>query len=453
MESSKVLRGNGMEGNHYLKDFIKYSSLNVLGMVALSCYILADTFFVSKGMGAEGLAALNLAIPVFSFIHGSGLMLGMGGAIRYSICRGQKETKNADGIFTNVICLTAVFALIFFCAGLFLSGGIARMLGADTQVFGMTETYLRVLLLFSPAFLVNDVLICFVRNDGDPGRAMFAMTGGSLSNILLDYIFIFPLNMGIFGAVLATGFAPVISMVILSPHWVKKRNQFHFVKGKPSLRWTRMILSLGFPSLVTEVSSGIVIIVFNTIILNLQGNVGIAAYGVIANLSLVVLAVFTGVAQGIQPLVSRACGYNQQEGSRKMLRYGIITVAVLSGLIYLVVFWFAGPIAEVFNSGKNLQLQEIAVEGLRLYFTATFFAGFNIVLATYFSAMDQAVPAQVISLCRGIFLIVPMAFLLSACWGLTGVWLAFPVTECFVAVLACVLKRKYGSAAQAGNQT
>ena len=77
MESSKVLRGNGMEGNHYLKDFIKYSSLNVLGMVALSCYILADTFFVSKGMGAEGLAALNLAIPVFSFIHGSGLMMGM----------------------------------------------------------------------------------------------------------------------------------------------------------------------------------------------------------------------------------------------------------------------------------------------------------------------------------------------------------------------------------------
>ena len=122
-----------------------------------------------------------------------------------------------------------MFALIFFCAGLFLSGGIARMLGADTQVFGMTETYLRVLLLFSPAFLVNDVLICFVRNDGDPGRAMFAMAGGSLSNILLDYIFIFPLNMGIFGAVLATGFAPVISMVILSPHWVKKRNQFHFV--------------------------------------------------------------------------------------------------------------------------------------------------------------------------------------------------------------------------------
>ena len=187
--------------------------------------------------------------------------------------------------------------------------------------------------------------------------------------------------------VLATGFAPVISMVILSPHWVKKRNQFHFVKGKPSLRWTRMILSLGFPSLVTEVSSGIVIIVFNTIILNLQGNVGIAAYGVIANLSLVVLAVFNGVAQGIQPLVSRACGYNQQEGSRKVLRYGIITVAVLSGLIYLVVFWFAGPIAEVFNSGKNLQLQEIAVEGLRLYFTATFFAGFNIVLATYFLSL------------------------------------------------------------------
>lgn len=111
-----------MEQRQYLKDFIRYASLNVLGMVALSCYILADTFFVSQGLGANGLAALNLAIPVYNFIHGSGLMLGMGGAIKYSVYRSQGNFRKTDAVFTNTVTLALGFALCFVCAGLFLSG-------------------------------------------------------------------------------------------------------------------------------------------------------------------------------------------------------------------------------------------------------------------------------------------------------------------------------------------
>ena len=151
----------------------------------------------------------------------------------------------------------------------------------------MTETYLRVILLFAPAFLCNDILICFVRNDGAPRLSMLAMLGGSFCNILLDYVFIFPLGMGLFGAVLATGLAPVVSMLILSLHWLRGRSGLRPAKGPPRLSAVRAIFSLGLPSLVTEVSSGIVIIAFNFILLELLGNVGVAAYGVIANLSLV----------------------------------------------------------------------------------------------------------------------------------------------------------------------
>ena len=233
-----------MEQRQYLRDFIRYASLNVLGMVALSCYILADTFFVSQGLGANGLAALNLAIPVYNFIHGSGLMLGMGGAIKYSVYRSQGNFRKTDAVFTNTVTLALGFALCFVCAGLFLSGQIAALLGADAEVFSMTNTYLKVLLLFSPAFLMNDVLICFVRNDGAPRLSMMGMIVGSLSNVVLDYVFIFPFGMGIFGAVLATGLAPVISICVMSAHFIKKRNQFHFQKGRPFLGASGNILSL-----------------------------------------------------------------------------------------------------------------------------------------------------------------------------------------------------------------
>lgn len=226
-----------------VRQFARYVSLNICGMIGLSCYILADTYFVSKGLGASGLAALNLAIPVYSLVHGCGLMLGMGGATKYSVYVGQKECKNADKSFSNTIYILFVPAVIFVLAGIFLAGRLALLSGADNAVFGMTKTYLQVILFFSPVFMLNDSLLCFVRNDGNPQLAMIGMLTGSLANIVLDYIFIFPLNMGIFGAVLATALAPVISLIVLSKHWFAKQNQFHFQWTKPSLRLIRDILS------------------------------------------------------------------------------------------------------------------------------------------------------------------------------------------------------------------
>ena len=221
-----------MKNKSQFKEFARYSTLNVLGMIGLSCYILADTFFVSRGLGENGLTALNLAIPVYSFIHGSGLMLGIGGATKYSIFKSNKENKNANTIFTNTLCLATVLSIGFVLIGIFLSKSLTTALGADSDVFKMTNTYLQFILIFAPAFIMNDVLICFVRNDNSPKLSMYAMLGGSLSNIVLDYIFIFPLELGIFGAVFATGLAPIISMLILSLHRIKEKKSISFYKNK-----------------------------------------------------------------------------------------------------------------------------------------------------------------------------------------------------------------------------
>ena len=422
------------------REFARYVSMNVLGMLGLSCYILADTWFIARGLGADGLAALNLAIPVYSFLYGSGLMVGMGGATRYSLLLGGGAREEAARVFTQSLLCALVLALIYVPVGAFGAEVLAALLGAEGAVHPMTTVYLRVILLFSPAFLANNVLLCFVRNDGGPRLAMAAMMGGSLANIVLDYIFIFPCGMGIFGAVLATGLAPLVSMTILSAWFLRGKSSFRLVAAGVGPKTAGALASLGVSSLISEVSAGVVMIVFNLLILDLEGSVGVAAYGVVANLSLVLMAMFTGVGQGIQPLVSRCCGAGEEARGASVYRWALGAAGLFALGMYALIFLFAGPIAGAFNGEGNPRLQEIAVSGLRLYFLALPFAGYNVISALYLSAVDRPRPAFLVSVLRGFLLILPLAVLMAWQWGMTGIWLAFPAAECATALAALLLR-------------
>lgn len=415
-----------------------------MSMIGLSCYILVDTYFVSKGMGENGLAALNLAIPVYSVINGIGLMLGIGGGTKYSISRAMGKKEECDHIFMNMIFVAAGISLIFVLLGIFQSERLSLLLGANEQTLEMTSSYIRTTLLFAPAFMINNIGNCFVKNDGNPKLAMAAMLSGSLFNIIFDYIFIFPLSMGMLGAALATGTAPLAGLFVLSLHFITGRNHFSFRRSSLNPEILKTCLPLGVPSLITELSSGTVIIVFNLLILGIGGNVAVAAYGIIANISLVVISIYTGIAQGMQPVISEAYGRSMKSRVKRVLRYGLITSAVLSLALYLLLFVKADFFTMVFNRDGNLELQKMAVAGIRIYFSAVLFAGFNILMASCFASVEKKIPAQIISVARGFVLIIPLAFVLSKMAGLTGIWLSFPAAEGLTALLGilCYLREK-----------
>lgn len=431
-----------MNNKQVFRDFLKYVSFNILGQIAYSCYTLADTFFVSADIGTNGLTALNLAFPVFCIISGAGLMIGIGSSSRFSILKSCDEPKAADQVFTNALILVLVFASLFFCSGVFASHHLVKILGADSQVFEITNLYLKVLMVFAPAFMLNHVLQSFVRNDGAPSLSMAAMITGSFSNIILDYLFIFPLRMGIFGAALATGLSPVISMLVLLPHFVKKKNGFHLTRPDPAQvkRNTGTILSNGTPPFLTEAASGIVMFLFNSIILRISGNVGVAAFGVISVISLVVIALYTGLSQGMQPLISQYHGAGKHGQVQILLRAALITSILLSLTIYGIIFFYTPQLVSVFNREQDLILAGYAVPGLKLYFMACPFIGFNIVLSTYYISINHPLPAQIISVLRSFFVLIPMAWFLSSLWGMTGVWLAYPATEILVFFFALTKK-------------
>ena len=421
------------------KDFARYVSQNILGMIGLSCYILADTFFISQGVGADGLTALNLAIPIYSFMSGVSLMIGFGGATRYTILRSQGEREKADIIFTRSVQFAVWMAAVFVLMGFTLPEKLGYLLGGRGEVLSMTAVYLRVDLLFAPAFILNNVLLAFNRNDGAPGLAMAAMLSASISNIILDWIFIFPLQMGMFGAVLATGTAAVIGLLVQSVRFIRRKHTFRLRAVLPSLRAVGDICTLGVSSLISDLSSGIVIIAFNAIILSLAGNTGVAAYGVVANIALVVTAIFSGIISGAQPLLSSAYGRGQEKDLRKLYRMSLGTALVISMVIYISTYLFASPVAAVFNRDSDPVLPQIAIDGLRLYFTAFPMVAVGMVTAAYFSAVERPVPAFLISVCRGFAVILPVTFLMAALLGMTGVWLAYPVSELITAALSAVL--------------
>ena len=412
-------------------EFRRYAAPGVLGMIGISCYILADTFFVAKGTGSLGLAALNIAIPAYNLMNGLGLMVGVGGATHYSLCRAQGDAAEADRTFTHTLLLGLCIALVFVLTGTFGVVPLSRLLGANAETLDMTAVYLRLLLCFAPFFVTNNIMIAFVRNDGEPGRAMAGMIAGSLFNIVFDWVFIFPCGLGMFGAALATGASPLVSLLVLSGHLRRPSRGFHLRRERLRPRLLPRICAPGLSSLVSELASGITLLLINLVLLRIAGNTAVAAYGVIANLALVESAIFTGLSTGVQPLISRSA----EADRRRLLHWTVTTALVISALMYVLVFVFASPITAVFNSEHDPALAACAVPGLRIYFAGCLAACINIIAAAYFSAAGQASRGFIISLVRSIIAIPPVLFALSALLGVTGVWLTFPAVE----ALACVL--------------
>lgn len=432
------------------KEFFKYTLLNILGMTGLSCYILADTFFVSKRLGADGLTSLNLAISVYSIINGFGLMLGIGGATRYSICTAQKDHRRGNQYFTVSVLAGLALGCLLLLTGVTAADGIAGLLGAEGSIRGMTGTYLRTILVFAPFFLLNNIMTAFVRNDNNPSLAMAAMLTGSFSNILLDYVFLFPCGMGIFGAALATGMAPLISLCLLSLHFLRKKNHFSlciphrktYRETQKIIRMIRDLCLLGASAFVNELSSAIVLIVFNLLILHLAGNTGVAAYGIVANLALVALAIFTGISQGCQPLISRCHGKGDHTVSRNIFHWAAALAAGTGIACSIASILFTDGLVQIFNSENNAQLAAIAHRGLPLYFLGFCPAGVNVIAASFLGAVESGKKAFVLSFSRGIAAILFFAFLLSALWEMNGIWLAFPAAETFTLILTFVLLRR-----------
>ncbi|MDB8793624.1 MATE family efflux transporter [Romboutsia sp. 1001216sp1] len=419
------------------KLFYKYLINSVLGMLAVSFCILADTMFIGQGIGSDGLAALNICIPIFNLFNGLGLLFGMGGATALSISRGKGEIVESQRIFTKSIIIAILVGITLSTLGKIFTEKIGYILGANISNIYMVKEYLSGVLIFSFSYILAHTTSAFIRNDHNPRLAMIATVTSGLSNVILDYLLIFIFDMGIKGAGLATSIASLINLLILLTHFISKKCSLRFIKFKINVKDISRILFNGLPSFIVEISSGIVIFIFNLKLLNIVGNIGVSAYSIIANVSLVAAAIFTGISQAMQPIISVNYGANKIDRVKRVRKKGLKTSIIVGLSFYIIGILFPQFIVGVFTSEKG-QIVDITVNAIRYYFLAFIFMGINIVNGAYYQSMEHRILSNAISLSRGIILIIIGITILPIFLGVNGVWLSAVFAEVLTLIITYI---------------
>ena len=430
------------------KNFLKFVLQSVAGMVGVSVYILADTFFISIHSGADGLTVLNLVLPIYGFIYAIGAMIGIGSATRYAIRKATGD-KNIDFYFTHALLWDVIISIPFILLGIFAPQWVLKIMGANQAIIYLGIDYIRIVLINTPFFMMNYAFTAFARNDNATTIAMIGSLSGSVFNIVFDYIFMFPMGWGLAGAALATAFSPVVTMLVCCTHYLqediqkikmrifpsavihenKNYTSIKFQRTTPSIHHLFSCCKLGISAFVGEISSAVTTTVFNILILDIAGNIGVAAYGVIANISIVAMSIFNGISQGVQPLISNSYGSNNKKQVQQLLKL-TIGLGLLVEIIIVASAWGATNfLIGIFNSEGNNELVLYAHSGMRFYFLGYIIAGINIILIAYYSATDKASLAFIASILRGAIAITICAIIMSNIWGINGIWLSFLTAE------------------------
>ena len=422
---------------------LRYIIPSMGGMVGTSLYIFADTFFIANGIGSVALTALNISIPLFNIFNGTGLLIGIGGATVFSICKGSGDKEKEETTFFTSIKMGIILSIIYMIIGFIFTEKISYLLGASAQTIDMVNTYIRTIFFFIWAFILNNIFLAFIRNDGSPKLTMIAMLTSTLGNIILDYVFIYIFSWGMFGAALATGIAPIVSLLILSSHFFKKNNTLKFKMVKVTIFRVKEIMGRGIASFITEISGGAVIFFFNIVVLKIVGDIGVAAYGIIANVALVAVSMFNGLGQGLQPLISINYGAKKYKRLKNIIKYGLSIALGLGTIFYIIALVFPREITMMFNSENIEELTNITVNGIRIYFSALVIMGVNMTVAMILQSLTKTKESSIISMLRGFVLVIIGLITLPLIFGLNGVWLTVPLAELITLFVSIIIAFKY----------
>lgn len=408
--------------------FMRYLVPSVFATMVTSIYVLADTIIVGKGIGTIAVAALNIVLPLYNIFFGLGLLFGVGGSVLMSILRGEGDEKGANAYFSTslvAMCVVLALSLAFFTA---FMEKIALVFGGTPETMPYIMDYMPYIVWGMGLFFFSSYLQTFIRNDGAPRLAMYAVVSGGVANIILDYVFVYNFNMGMAGAAIATVMGSGLTVVILLTHFFTKKNNLHFSLKGVRTSFIKNIILNGFASFLIEVASGVTIFVFNIQLLKYAGNTGVSVYSIISNTAIVVVCICKGINQAAQPLLSTNYGAGLYERTDKIRALAvkvsviICAVPVILGLVVpdFFTYIFINPDSAILS---------MSASAIRIYFVGFMMLGINMVFICYFQAILKNGYSMIICLMRGLILVVAFAYIFPLFMDVTGIWLAVPAAE------------------------
>ncbi|AER67441.1 MATE efflux family protein [Thermovirga lienii DSM 17291] len=408
---------------------IRLSLPAVVGMFVNGLYNLVDTIYIGHSVGALGIAGLSVSFPLQMLIGGTGAMLGIGSASIISRSLGAKNYKRAERTLGNNIFSVMFLGVAFAVLGKLFLDDILKLFGATANILPYAKDYMAVIFLGSPLILFAMSMNNIIRSEGAARTAMASMLIGALTNIVLDPIFIFILDMGVRGAAIAT----VLSRVLVAG-WIShffysgksiikpKLNQIH-----PDSGIIKEILSVGFPSLLQHASSSFVFGLINNLAGIYGGDLAITIFGISNRVIIFSSMSVIGIAQGMQPIVGYNYGARKYYRAAKAVRLSNLIAMGICGAVTVLLLLFPKAALHLFTSDTNVL--EKGPAALRIMVSGFFLMGYNKIGGVFFQALGKARPAFIINLARPILFFVPLLMILPRIFGLNGIWLAFPLAD------------------------
>ncbi len=437
LNRDKLDFGNGKIGPLFRALFIP----TLIGMIFNSVLTLIDGIFVGHGVGAEGIAAVNIVAPVFMVSTGIGLMFGIGSSVIASIRLSEDNVKAARIIMTQAFLVGILLMAVISIVCLIVPRQVVSLLGSSPVLETNAITYM-IWLVPGLLFLsVECIGMMLIRLDGAPKFAMAIQIVAAVLNIFLDWYMIFPLGLGLMGAALATSIACIVGGLMVIGYFLRRPYTLRFYRLKCSL--TSMLLTLrnclymakiGFATFLTELAMSVMMLTGNYMFISMLGENGVAAFAVACYLFPVVFSMSNAVAQSAQPIISFNYGAHNSARVGEALRLSLFTAIVCGLMVSLGLWTGARPVVGLFLSSTE-PAYALAVEGLPLFSLCAVFFAVNIAFIGYYQSIENALASTVYTLLRGVIFLVPCFILLPRLVGVAGLWLAIPAAE----LLTCIL--------------
>lgn len=409
------------------KKFLSYAIPSALAMFISSLYTVIDGIFVGQGVGDLALAAVNVVIPLTIMLFGMATMFAVGGGALISKNFGSKDVETANLMFHQVFKFLLIISFIISITCVIFAGPIVKGLGATPDLYDLAKTYLRFYSLFCIPNIIGIALNSFIRNDGNPKLAMIATLSGAITNIVLDYLFIFPLQLGLFGAAMATGLGQVVTVSIILIHFIRRQGRLRFGNVKLNFNIIKEFSSIGFPSFFAEAAFSIIIYLTNIALVKTVGEIGITTYSIINYLTTPIYLLLLGLAFGAQPLISYHFGAKEQEPMMKYYRLTNKTNYLINFLFIAICFFFGRPIISIFTQDPTII--DMAYVGLNIVNAAFIIIGLNLNTTIYYQAIETPKYSNFLCACRSVIFLPIVLFILTNLFGLHGIWAALIVSE------------------------
>lgn len=413
----------------------------LIAMFFNSILNICDGMFVGHGVGPDALAAINIVAPMFLLTTGIGLMFGIGASVIASIRLSEGNVKAARIIMTQAYIAGAIIFATIILLTLIFTKPLLYMVGCSPALEDLATDYLLWLLPGFFFFYLQCVGMMLVRLDGSPKFAMSIQITTALLNIFLDWLFVFPLHMGIAGASIATSFSCVVggSMVLAYFVWFSNTLKFYRLKTTKkslllTLRNVGYMARIGFATFVTELALGVMIVAGNFMFISMLGEDGVAAYSVGCYLFPLIFSVSNAVAQSAQPIVSFNYGAGQTSRVMHTLKISLWTGLGCGLLISLLMWLGAGTLSSIFLPADAVSFG-YARHGLPLLGLCAAAFSLNIVMIGYYQSIEKAVRSTLYTILRGIVFLIPAFLLLPHALGVDGLWLAIPAAELLTLVV------------------